>query len=606
EWLAKQAKDDRERFREATCSFGVLGIISNLARVAFTMRNIVNFCPLSVKASAAPKKPGEGASLPEKVCTLSVATLWGGLAQLARSLTVVISTCERSATVEEGCAASIETILIPWTLLLNGGIIISATCDQGAVDLPKSVEPGRRLMDPRDLPVKRQWDLAQCVLDAVDAARSIAAIGITIDAVSRRCPPNRATAFGEALSTAGCTVDVSALLSSFTKLVFYLALAVNHCSPEPERDALCLVGVSAIAAGLSSTAAGGAGIYGTCQLGPKKQLIDKLEKLQEGPDAVTFSAPFILPRKLRSDAHQNLSHEMEDLDKIWLQLGYNLSDTTAEWLRSGESPATLEIRSAAEELVRNMTAAKPHSAARRPVAPVAGEFLGTGRVQAPPCLEEGAWALSARCGVAGEEVSLEEDAGKCQARCARTLGCAAFAFWSPGGQCHLLGHLTLLAKPEAPQTPGWVSGPAACNISTLSRETRLLAQRHEDCYAPHALYQPLLEDVEPREMASALHCQQWCEEISSCAHFSFFTPTRLCHLSDAQATKLQPVLNFVAGPKSCTEFAALADLQFYQPEKGRNWLGRSALLGLGAVIFLATCKATARFTTRKAWSESLE
>ena len=38
--------------------------------------------------------------------------------------------------------------------------------------------------------------------------------------------------------------------------------------------------------------------------------------------------------------------------RIWLQLGYNLSDTTAEWLRSGESPATLEIRSAAEELVR--------------------------------------------------------------------------------------------------------------------------------------------------------------------------------------------------------------------------------------------------------------
>ncbi|CAJ1351259.1 unnamed protein product [Effrenium voratum] len=247
--------------------------------------------------------------------------------------------------------------------------------------------------------------------------------------------------------------------------------------------------------------------------------------------------------------------------QIWLQLGYNLSDTTAEWLRSGESPATLEIRSAAEELVRNMTAAKPQSRVHQAGA----EFL---RALVAPCLEEGAWALSARCGVAGEEVSLEEDAGKCQARCARTLGCAAFAFWSPGGQCHLQGHLTLLAKPETPQTPGWVSGPAACNISTLSRETRLLAQRHEDCYAPHALYQPLLEDVEPREMASALHCQQWCEEISSCAHFSFFTPTRLCHLSDAQATKLQPVLNFVAGPKSCTEFAALADLQFYQPEKG--------------------------------------
>lgn len=61
-----------------------------------------------------------------------------------------------------------------------------------------------------------------------------------------------------------------------SRLVFYLALAVNHCSPEPERDAICLVGVSAIAAGMSTTSAGGAGVYATCEMGKKRQRRERL------------------------------------------------------------------------------------------------------------------------------------------------------------------------------------------------------------------------------------------------------------------------------------------------------------------------------------------
>ena len=67
-------------------------------------------------------------------------------------------------------------------------------------------------------------------------------------------------------------------------LVFYLALAVNHCSPEPERDAICLVGVAAIAAGGTTTSAGAAGTHATCNLGRKRQFIQRLEEMQEGPE----------------------------------------------------------------------------------------------------------------------------------------------------------------------------------------------------------------------------------------------------------------------------------------------------------------------------------
>lgn len=69
--------------------------------------------------------------LSAQVCLLSVSALFGGLVQTARALTVLVSTCERKATVEEGCAASVETVLVPATLFINGGIAISAACDKG-------------------------------------------------------------------------------------------------------------------------------------------------------------------------------------------------------------------------------------------------------------------------------------------------------------------------------------------------------------------------------------------------------------------------------------------------------------------------------------------
>ena len=66
------------------------------------------------------------------------------------------------------------------------------------------------------------------------------------------------------------------LAETLGRLVFYLALAVNHCSPEQERDAICLVGVSAVAAGMSTTSAGGAGTYATCVMGKKNQRRQRL------------------------------------------------------------------------------------------------------------------------------------------------------------------------------------------------------------------------------------------------------------------------------------------------------------------------------------------
>lgn len=65
ELLDKWARDDRRKFREATCALGAVGLGSNLARMTYVIRNIVNSCPQSAEDSLS-YQPGEEASLPIK------------------------------------------------------------------------------------------------------------------------------------------------------------------------------------------------------------------------------------------------------------------------------------------------------------------------------------------------------------------------------------------------------------------------------------------------------------------------------------------------------------------------------------------------------------
>ena len=48
--------------------------------------------------------------------------------------------------------------------------------------------------------VKRQWDIAQCTMDAIDAARSVAALGLSLDLLSR---PAQVTTMGGFLKIGG-------------------------------------------------------------------------------------------------------------------------------------------------------------------------------------------------------------------------------------------------------------------------------------------------------------------------------------------------------------------------------------------------------------------
>ncbi|CAE7908810.1 unnamed protein product, partial [Symbiodinium necroappetens] len=572
EWIAEHNRKDRKRFKEATCSFGAVGLVSNLARLSFQMKNIVEQCPKSAEDTLS-HQPGDEATIAEKVCLLSTTAIFSSLAQISRSIVVLASTCTRTASVAEACAASVQTLLVPWSLIIDGGVIISAVCDKAVSDadlLPKGIQPGRRLTG-MELPKSRQADIAQCVFDAVDASRAIASIGLSLDLVSRSCPVNRITRFTEKLSTAACTVDVSILLTAFTKLSFYLALAVNHCSPYKERDAVCLAGVTAIAAGLSTASAGGAGAWATCEVGNKNKLIKEAaardaaqaeEAEEEVQAAILKAAPFNVVRRLREE--NSSGSEVRRLEETFLRLGYNLSDDQADWLQ--ESSEILELRSFADDVVRQMQTFRPVQPAQE-MDTLKLELSELSEIPAVPadlhnesetlqCSTNTA-ALEFRSGLAGQAPTLEDNVSACQARCSRIPSCAAFAYWTPGRQCHALGHLRMpTARPHGKD--GWVSGPPGCREEQVSAAARVLATRHRDCYHPHASYHPVLETTEPQFVQSALHCQEWCQRERHCAYFSYFTLSGLCSLSAASATKLQPVLNFVAGPRACSDLVGLA------------------------------------------------
>lgn len=187
-------------------------------------------------------------------------------------------------------------------------------------------------------------------------------------------------------------------------------------------------------------------------------------------------------------------------------------------------------------------------------------------------------------------VALTSNASECQGRCFRTPGCLGFAFWHPGGHCHVLGHLRLPVSGR-PWGEAWTTGPAACE---LTKSQRRLQERHRSCYHAHAMrlgYKKPLFGAgfpryekgpwEPRLLASPLECQAWCELEASCLFFSYFTPSGVCHLS-AEAKRLEPVLNFVSGPKSCSE------IEEFTLRSGRLKPGQGALLGL-SLLTLATC-----------------
>eukprot|EP00933_Yihiella_yeosuensis_P054791 TRINITY_DN5334_c0_g1_i4.p1 TRINITY_DN5334_c0_g1~~TRINITY_DN5334_c0_g1_i4.p1 ORF type:complete len:765 (+),score=118.06 TRINITY_DN5334_c0_g1_i4:94-2388(+) len=589
EYVAQKAAEDRNKTRQAICSIAVWGLINSLARSVFQMRILIKTCPKANEDTAS-HVPGEGATSTQKACMISASAIFASMAQIARSLTVSVSQCGETATVAQACAVSVETILLPFAYLIAGGTVISASCGEAAATLPQTIEPGRRL-DARTArsAADRPWATAECAVDALSAARALEGIGISLAEIVRNCPVQRISRFEESISTAACTVDISQLLTSFFVIVFYIASAVNHCSPMAQNDALCLLGVTSILGSISATATGGAALYLSCEVGKKTAALQAglFAMLHANASNVSQAGKTELDAlasmRLSDSAHifrrlllrePGDSMTLADLDETWSRLGYNLSDGNASWLHDVENADAEQVLKRGQEIISTFQQMQPEVASQDHViveqlssAVPAVPISLSDPLDTLACAHEGGTiqeVLELQSGLPGRPMKVTKLVSECQARCAEIVGCAWFAFWKPERHCHVLGFLKLSSslanfsrrvtdQMEDRWAGLWVSGPPGCRDGQISPATLLLAERHRTCYHSHALHVP--SDLGSKDLTavpSILHCQIWCQQVSGCAHFSYSAITGTCYLSSSSSKRLQPVLNFVSGPKHCS------------------------------------------------------
>mmetsp|Transcript_130938 Transcript_130938/g.378842 ORF Transcript_130938/g.378842 Transcript_130938/m.378842 type:complete len:533 (-) Transcript_130938:171-1769(-) len=155
---------------------------------------------------------------------------------------------------------------------------------------------------------------------------------------------------------------------------------------------------------------------------------------------------------------------------------------------------------------------------------------------AAACFEEGvAWTPGM---VAPSQESNTRD---CQARCADTVGCTRFSFFSGTGACQL--HDMFSARVRG--LSGFVSGPFSCwekvdHDKYAKVDEQTILPKAFSCIELGASWLPVL-GVDRRIEGSLENvtqgCRQACRDEAACEHFTITVPNT-CHLSGAAAKKV--------------------------------------------------------------------
>merc|ERR1719367_626452 len=276
------------------------------------------------------------------------------------------------------------------------------------------------------------------------------------------------------------------------------------------------------------------------------------------PNDPVFNRRLAMTKLIEELADESSFENVEDL---WLSMGYNISDPNAAWLE--EDPEGTAIISKGNQMIKELQTTREEPPK---------ELLEYGPEGAPPmnvpevlidpqddastlgCSEKDvAYILD----LPGHGVSLEQGIAACQMRCARAPGCAHFSYWPPQRHCRLHG---ILAEP-LPGQPLWISGPPGCKESQVSNATRRTVARKLTCYHPHAVYEPRDTLAEPQLTYSIEDCQRRCQQTKGCAHFVYSELDGECSLADVTAVKGQPggrLRSFWCGPRALGRTRGLA------------------------------------------------
>jgi len=544
-----------QQTNQATCAFGTLQATNFLARSVFQIRGIVKFCPQA--------RPGQaGFKPPWKSCLISSTALVASMGQIAAGLSTAVARCAATLNIQANCAAPIGALFTPMSSFISAGTATSAACAKRVSELPPDIELGRRLQS--ESADQQKWSYAECGVDISSAIMAIGQLALGFNGATRNCPARTGQPLQERVSRSRCMQFAAFTFFSVARLVVFLALASEHCIPGPQTDSMCVAATATLVAASFSVTFNGNAIYQNCQVGPEGNAIiagtsvllnrRRLSSTDEFIGALSKQAGFSR-RLTQSELIAELANEstFENVDDLWLSMGYNLSDPNAAWLE--EDPEETAVINRGRQMLKELQTTREEPPK---------ELLEYGPEKAPPMIvpevlidpQDDASTLSCSekdvayiLDLPGHAVSLEQGVAACQARCARAPGCAHFSYWPPQRHCRLHG---ILAEP-LPGQPLWISGPPGCKGSQVSNATRRTVARKLTCYHPHAVYEPRDTLAEPQLTSSIEDCQRRCQKTRGCAHFVYSELDGECSLAEVTAVKLQPVLYSVAGPRHCPD-----------------------------------------------------
>lgn len=559
-------------------------------------------------------------------------------ANIAYTITPVSTLITGAITTAGSCQAAV--VALERIATHGGKVLRGAPGNTPVATLPQSLPLTRRLQGLAGIPhgllaQMIRWFppggpgigplIAEGFFDTTAAAMAVGQLGIAIASAVSACEDvqNKTS-----IDKAACVSQVTSALFAISRITTFLAVAAAHLSPQgmPPVFAQCVAGLTQFGSAATAAMSFGSQIYVSSQLLMRAQnvgadsvpIVDPNAGQPDfiGPWCSDFECPLGYVQGLNADQIIGASvpvccvqarrlgsaedpaaipekekvEAWETLYQVWMSLGFNLSDVNATWLNREvpELELILEQGRKVAEHISNGNRQRPlvddPEALGEPLAEEIPMQLSRAVQHTLNCSSVG--MLYEPFGLRGQLMTIEDDIAACQARCANVSGCASFSFWSHGRHCHLHD---VLAEPS-PADAEWISGPPGCHPDHVSEATKQLLERMDSCFFRHSRYHHEDSIAEPVVTESALQCQQQCQRVQGCAHFSFAPSTGLCHFAKAAARRLEVVVFTISGPRRCSGAKPLGLSGGLLTGQSSSFIGMEFILiavTIGALLFMA-------------------
>merc|ERR1719419_1894577 len=332
----------------------VLALLAPGAAKSTSVANLEKLCPQA--------RPGQaGFKPPWKSCLISSTALVASMGQIAAGLSTAVARCAATLNIQANCAAPIGALFTPMSKFIAAGTATSASCAKRVSELPPDIQLSRRLQS--ESADQQKWSYAECGVDISSAIMAIGQLALGFNGATKNCPAATGQPLQERGSRSRCMQHAAFTFFSVARLVVFLALASEHCIPGPQTDSMCVAAAATLVASSFSVTFNGNAIYQNCQVGPEGNAIiagtsvllnrRRLSSTDEFIGALSKQAGFSR-RLTQSEFITELANEsaFENVDDLWLSMGYNLSDPNAAWLE--EDPGEIAVIKKGRQMLKEL------------------------------------------------------------------------------------------------------------------------------------------------------------------------------------------------------------------------------------------------------------